>query len=246
MNIAILDDEPSTLEVLNQWLIAADYKVSLFESGKRLQAALARDDFDLLLLDWMVPDISGLELLRWVREQKQWHMPVIFTTGKSSESDIVSALQAGADDYMKKPIGHFELLARIEAVTRRLSAPTESAEYNPYRLDFNQRQVYLNDDPIKLTDREFLLFSYLLTHSGRVLSREKLLLEVWGVNSAVHTRTVDTHASSLRRKLKIKPENGWRLASIYQYGYRLEKLEVGIHVDPKMDKGSVIESPSAN
>ena len=146
---------------------------------------------------------------------------------RGAEEDIVRALNAGADDYIVKPLSADVTLARVRNVLRRSGQlkPQESGlQAEPYNLDLIAKTISLSDRLINLTQREFDLAAYLFRNSGKVLSRETLLQEVWGVTASINTRTVDTHVCRLRRKLAITPENGWRLQSIYQYGYRLEPV----------------------
>ena len=160
-----------------------------------------------------------------IRDRK---IPVLFTTSRDREEDIVHALQSGADDYMIKPIRRSETLARITALLRRaLPDPEEQALYScpPFEFDLGGQQVTVDDKPVALTNKEFQLALLLFRNSGRLLSRSYLLENVWGVRSELSTRTVDTHISRLRNKLGIRPERGWRLSAVYHHGYRLETAE---------------------
>lgn len=150
-------------------------------------------------------------------------MPVIFITARQGESDIVAALEAGADDYLVKPVRQFELLARIGALARRAQPETEVLEHDPYTFDTSNRQISVDGEPIKLTEKEYDLALFLFRNRGRVLSRQHLLTSVWGTSAELNTRTVDTHASRLRKKLKLSATEKWKLTSIYQHGYRLEE-----------------------
>jgi DNA-binding response OmpR family regulator len=146
---------------------------------------------------------------------------------KEDEQHIVAALEAGADDYMTKPVKQLEMAARVRALGRRAGKfHDEQAvmEFEPYRIDVNNRSVTVAGEPIKLTQKEYELIVFLFKNIGRVVSRSHLLESVWGTNPDINTRTIDTHMSRIRSKLGIAPENGWRLSSIYQHGYRLEKM----------------------
>ena len=225
MRIALLEDDVDQAAAIVAWLGALDCKVSHFEQGNDLIKTLRREHFDLFLLDWQLPDISGIQVLEWIRQHLDWAVPIIFLTMRKAEEDIVQALNAGADDYIVKPLSAEVTLARVRNVLRRSGqiSPQESGlQAEPYRIDLIAKTISLGDEAINLTQREFDLAAYIFRNSGKVLSRETLLQEVWGVTATINTRTVDTHVCRLRRKLAIMPENGWRLQSIYQYGYRLE------------------------
>lgn len=228
MRVALVEDDTVLAEVISAWLQDAGYDCRVFGEGNLMVRSLSRDTVDLIILDWMLPDTNGIQLLHWIREHIDWPIPVIFVTGRDSEQDIVQALNDGADDYITKPVKHLELIARITAVTRR-KLPQESAEqafdFSPYTIDTNTRSVSLNEQSIDLTQKEFDLTLFLFRNSGRLLSRGYILETVWGRNPDVNTRTVDTHISRLRNKLKLKPVTGWRLKAVYQHGYRLERAE---------------------
>lgn len=228
MYIALLEDDPDQSMLLQAWLEDAGHKCEVFHSGKELTMALLRNSYDVLLLDWLIPDMSGLEVLEWVRENIEWRIPVLFITQQGAEEHIVQALEGGADDYMPKPVKRAEMLARIGSISRRMHPQTsneDTLEFLPYQLQRSARSVKLRGENIEVTRKEFELTLFFFKNAGRVLSRGYILETVWGRSAEVNTRTVDTHISRLRRKLMIGPENNWRLTSIYQHGYRLEKCE---------------------
>lgn len=229
MNIALLEDDVEVAEIIKLWLEGAGHTVSHFETGESLIDATGGTGYDLFLLDWMLPDISGIDVLKWLRGNAGWEIPILFVTARDSEADIVHALECGADDYMIKPVHQSELLARVSALFRRMNrgdkGQNEKILIGPYTIDQNERAIYFKEEAIELTQKEFDLALYLLQNIGRLLSRGHILEEVWGRSAEINTRTVDTHVSRLRNKLKILPENGWRLSAIYQHGYRLEKLD---------------------
>ncbi|EXI68546.1 MAG TPA: response regulator transcription factor [Candidatus Accumulibacter phosphatis] len=227
MRIAYLEDEPELAATVCDWLRAAAWEVECFDSGLRCVQAVEGRPFDLCLFDWMVPDLSGLEVMARLQIKLRRSMPpVVFTTGRDSEEDIVAVLRAGADDYLVKPLSRPLLLARLEVVARRqggVAGASLKQDFGRLSVDHGRRQIVLDGSLVTLTERETDLALYLLQNVGRVLTREQLLLVVWAVNPQVDTRTIDVHASSLRRKLRLTPEFGWRLSSIYGHGYRLER-----------------------
>lgn len=227
ITIGILEDDEDQSARLELWLKDCGYAVDVYCSGPEFIRALQAKGFDLLLLDWNLPEMSGLEVLQWVRSNLHTRIPVIFLTTRTEEEHIVLALKAGADDYVTKPARPRELLARIGALARRSGLMAENSdilEIEEYVLDRKRRSVQKGEEAINLTGREFDLAWILFANLAKILSREYLLRHVWNVGAAVNTRTVDTHVSRIRSKLSLRPENGWQLSSIYHYGYRLERL----------------------
>ena len=229
VNIALVDDDPIQCNLLSSWLESAGHQCSCFANGKNFTRSLEHNQYHLLLLDWELPDFSGLEILKWLRQEIGHSLPVMFITGRDEETDIVQALKTGADDYLIKPIRRQELLARIEALLRRstLYNPTEGVRtVGPFSIDQQSRQLRKNGCAIELTQKEFGLATHLLSNVGKLISRDELLEEVWGHATSLNTRTVDTHVSRIRKKLELVPESGWNLSAIYQHGYRLDWLGV--------------------
>ncbi|WP_374509175.1 response regulator transcription factor [Niveibacterium sp.] len=226
MRLAMLEDDRDQSSTVETWLRDAGHDVHAFSHPRELMKVAGRESFDLFLIDWMVPDISGAEVLHWLREDRNDPTPVIFVTARDAEEDIVAALGAGADDYIVKPVRRLELLSRIEAVLRRVrpKEPERELSAPPYRFDIANKVCSLGDTAIELTDKEFELALFLFRNVGRLYSRGHLLEAVWGRNPNVATRTIDTHVSRLRTKLALRPENGYRLTPTYNYGYRLERL----------------------
>ena len=226
MKIAVVDDDQDVASLLCLWLEEEGYTCVSYHDGQDFTREVGNEQFGAVLLDWMMPEVDGEQVLTWLRSKQDWETPVIFVTSRTTEDDMVRILNEGADDYITKPVSRRELLARITAVTRRSSkrTPQEIIEIGPYQIDPHSRSLRFDGESIKLTDKEFELATYIFNHIGRLLSRNQILFNVWGYESDVNTRTVDTHISRIRKKLHLTPENGWRLSSIYHQGYRLERL----------------------
>ena len=227
MKIAIVDDDPSLAELVSIWLSDAGYECTNYTSGQDFIKTVNTEQFDLLLLDWVMPEFDGEQVLEWIRSQSDLDMPVIFVTARDTEDDISKILTQGADDYIVKPVKQKELVARIKAVTRRLIPQHDQQEmiFGNLRIDPGSRVVSMVGEPVKLTEKEFKLILFIFKNIGRLLSRDQILSAVWGYDEGINTRTVDTHMSRIRKKLDLSQENGWRLSSIYHQGYRLERVE---------------------
>lgn len=228
MRIDLLEDDPDQAALLRLWLEEDGHTVQWYRSGAELTRALHRDVPDVLLLDWLLPEGSGMDVLTWVRQSFLGQIPVIFITAQDKEEHVVSALAAGADDYLVKPARRRELAARIAAVGRRSGVGGVAQGLSgtePYVFDLGARSVSLDGEAIELTSKEFDLAVHLFNNTSRLVTRGILLERVWGRSSqAVSTRTVDAHISRIRKKLELDERHGWRLISIYQHGYRLERL----------------------
>lgn len=229
MRIALLEDDPDQVSIYTHWLQDAEHSVRAYATAADFLRSVRRDSFDLYLLDWMLPDLSGIEVLEKLRGEMQDFTPVLIATAKDRERHVVQALEAGADDYLVKPLRQREMLARVSALARRASggrARDGSLDAEPYRLDAEKKRAALNGDEINLTSKEFDLAAFFFRNNGRVVSRAHILEAVWGIeNTELSTRTVDTHISRLRKKMQLNETNGWKLSAIYQHGYRLEKID---------------------
>lgn len=226
MRLAALDDDVSQLELIQLTVRSIGYGCRVFERGQALLHELRRESFDLLIVDWQLPDIAGTEVVRWVRENLAEPLPILMLTHRSEERDLVEGLGCGADDYMVKPIRVHELAARVKALLRRSQPRQDSAlmRLGGYTLDPLARSLAFEGQPIELKPREFDLARCLFANLGRQLSRAYLTETVWGRAVELPSRSLDTHISSLRAKLALRPARGFRLSAAYGQGYRLEAL----------------------
>jgi DNA-binding response OmpR family regulator len=228
MRVALLEDDSDQAQLMALWLEAAGHDCQTFGLARDFMRALARESFDILIIDWMLPDINGDEVVSWVRQNLDWPVPVLFVTQRDSEQDVVRALELGADDYMAKPAKRFELVARVNALGRRAQharIDEGTLQFGSYEMDLSTHTLRRGGEEVELTNKEFDLALFLFRNNGRVLSRGHILESVWGSTSELNTRTVDTHISRLRRKLDLSEINGWRLRAVYQHGYRLEPVD---------------------
>ena len=225
MRIAFLEDDPEQADRILSLLQGAGHKAHLFQRGRALLTNLQSENYDLIMLDWEIPDVSGYEVLQSLRGRMDNRTPVIFLTHRDAESDVVQALEAGADDFLIKPPRERELLARVEALGRRVREPAAAAilSVSPYRIDLERRQIECEGAVIELTRREFEVAVVLFQHIGSVVSRGFILDSVWGRGDTTTTRTVDMHVSRVRKLLGLSAAIGLRLSAVYGYGYRLER-----------------------
>jgi DNA-binding response OmpR family regulator len=227
MRIAILEDDPDQLALLQRWLVQDGHDVHGYKTGREAMMRATRESFDLFVLDWQVPDVSGVEVLQWVRNNVSQSVPILFVTVRDSEQDIVLALESGADDYMIKPARQHELLARVHALLRR-AYPHEDDKllsFPPFDVDIKRGEIRRAGAKIELTPKEYELAVILFRNIGRLMSRGHLQESIWGRSGELATRTVDTHVSQVRKKLDLRAESGYRVVPVYNYGYRLEQCE---------------------
>jgi two-component system, OmpR family, phosphate regulon response regulator PhoB len=200
-HILLVEDEKSLVELLRYNLEQSGYRVSVATNGEEALTAVADDRPDLVLLDWMLPLMSGLEVCRQLRRQPATsNIPIIMLTARGEEGDRIRGLDAGADDYVAKPFSPSELVARIRAVLRRIrpALADEVLEYADIAMDLVQHRVLRDGKPVHLGPTEFRLLRHFMEHPGRVFSREQLLDAVWGRDVYVEARTVDVHIRRLR------------------------------------------------
>ena len=227
MRIAVLDDDRSQSDLVCQVLTTAGHACHAFESGKDMLNQLRRESYDMLIIHWQIPNLSGAEVIRWARDRLPANLPVLFMTSRSSEDDIIAGLAAGADDYMIKPIRRGELVARVQALLRR-AYPTQNAveqiRFGQYMFEPRTGRLTMDSKLIELTQKEFDLALLFFRNIGRPLSRAYILEAVWARDVEIPSRTMDTHVSRVRTKLQLRPQYGFKLAPVYSYGYRLEQI----------------------
>lgn len=226
MKILSLEDDHAQSELIRVVLSAEGHEVLTVREGAHAIRYLENATADLIVLDWQVSDISSLEILGWVRERIGRTLPVLFLTNLAREDETIAALNAGADDYISKPVRRRELVARVNVLLRRAYPPVHRHEtrmaVGRYTIDFHARTVTFDDQVVNLTTREFDLGAVLFRNLGRVMPRDMLVKMIWGRDFNKVSRSLDTHIYRLRNKLGLKRENGLRLRAIYTHGYRLE------------------------
>jgi two-component system response regulator RegX3 len=225
--ILIVEDESSFSEALSFLLGKEGFESVIAETGKVALEEFKKSQFDLILLDLMIPEVSGIDVCRAIRTTSS--VPIIMLTAKDSEVDKVVGLELGADDYVTKPYSSRELVARIKAVLRRGSSeetpnPSESGIHAVagIRMDIERHQVTVNGNPIQLPLKEFELLEFLLRNEGRVLTRGQLIDRVWGGDYYGDTKTLDVHIKRLRSKIEVDPANPVLIQTIRGLGYKFE------------------------
>jgi DNA-binding response OmpR family regulator len=228
MRIAVVDDDAPTRSYLTQVLEAQGHNVTPFVNGREAISALTRDTFDLIIVDWNMPIVSGIEIISWARKNLEVHLPIIMLTNRSDEHDIVQALESGADDFIIKPEKASVISARVAALLRRTNvaqaAPRQQA-FGRFLFDSTSSSVSLDGEDIPMTSKEYALALAFFQNQHRALSRAYLLETIWNSVADLPTRTLDVHVSRIRAKLKLSRENGFRLQTIFGFGYRLEAYD---------------------
>nr|WP_075574470.1 response regulator transcription factor [Ezakiella massiliensis] len=218
--IFCVEDDKSIRDLIIYALSNEGFEVKGFEDFKSMRKGLEGETPDLFLLDIMLPGEDGLFILDWLRHNSYKDTPAIMLTAKDHEIDKVKGLDLGADDYITKPFSILELCARVRAILRRVSQDDSTIiEANGIRIDKISRRVYVDDREIELTYKEFELLAYLVQNKGIVLSRDKIMSEIWGFDFEGESRTVDVHIAFLRQKLDKK---GQYIKTIRNVGYKME------------------------
>ena len=227
MRILVAEDDRDIADLIARYLRKQGWEPHVVANGDEAVAYARRHAIDLVVLDLMLPGLSGLEVCRLLRSNKTTEvLPIIMVTARAEETDRIIGLDIGADDYLAKPFSPNELVARLRALLRRskrAEAPPAALTFGPIVMDLARHTVADDGREVKLTAKEFLLLQYLLEHRGRVLSRDVLLGDVWGYRYTGGTRTVDVHVRRLREKLPALVD---ALVTVKQFGYKLEENEV--------------------
>lgn len=221
--ILVVEDEPSQVEILRYNLTREGFAVRVEIDGEEGLRAATEDPPDLILLDWMLPNMSGIEICRQLRRSKATReIPVIMLTARSEENDMVRGLDIGADDYVTKPYSVKELIARVRAALRRPAASVAANKLTVGKVEVDlQRHVVLcQGNPVQTSPTEFRLLVSLMQSPGRVFSREQLLDRVWGITAELETRTVDVHIGRLRRALELAGGNDL-IRTVRGFGYSI-------------------------
>ncbi|WP_081072847.1 response regulator transcription factor [Burkholderia cepacia] len=225
MKILVLDDDIAHSKLICSILQQYGHDVAVAADGAFAVRLLAKDVVDLVILEWTVPVMTGLDVLRWIRSNIGNRLPVFFLTSRRSDHSTVEALNSGADDYVVKPIARDELIARVDALGRRVRGESERLKIikvGEYVLDRKLRSVTLRGVSIRITNKEFEIAAMLFNNLGVVVSREHLGTVIWGRPVGALSRSIDTHIYRVRSKLSLSSENGLELKSVYSIGYRLE------------------------
>ena len=219
--ILVVEDDPAMSVALRDGFEFEQYQVEMAADGLEGARLANAGDYDLIILDVMLPKKSGLDVCRELRKSGN-NTPIIMLTARGQEVDKVVGLKLGADDYITKPFSFMELLARLDAVMRRTrrELPPDLVTFGDVKLDFRKYQASKAGAPMELTQREFRILRYFLDHSNGVVTRESLLHHVWGYDPSAMTRTVDTHVARLRQKIEATPAEPRHILTVHRVGYR--------------------------
>lgn len=219
MQLLVIEDEPGIARFLKQGLEEENFTVDVTGTGPAGLALAQTRRYDLLLVDWVLPGLSGLEVCQQLRAARD-RTPLIFLTAKDTLADTIAGLQAGANDYIKKPFHFAELLERIRVQLRATKAPATPERFGvgPIVLDVGTHQVHKDGEEIVLTQKEFALLEYLLRHKGQVCRRQKIIENVWDIHFEYNTGVIDVYMNALRKKLKLTKEDEY-LQTIRGIGY---------------------------
>ena len=225
-NIIIADDEPNQLELMSFNVSNAGYSIIKATNGKEAIELIENHSPDLIILDWMMPKMSGIDLCRTLRSNKDTKLlPIIMLSARSEEADKSLGLDTGADDYISKPFSPMELVSRVKALIRRTNTSMSIDELivGELKISLSEMQVFRNDQLIKLGPKEFKLLTLLAGRPGHIFSRQKLLDAVWGHGIFIEDRTVDVHMSRLRKALRINETDTDLIRTVRDGGYGLLK-----------------------
>jgi two-component system, OmpR family, alkaline phosphatase synthesis response regulator PhoP len=221
--ILLVEDEPGLVLTLSDRLASEGYHVESVRDGESGFDRAAKEAFDLVILDVMLPHKNGFDVCRDLR-RRSVNTPVLMLTARGQVVDKVVGLKLGADDYLTKPFEMMELLARVEALLRRVPATPdpqiEAYRFGPVKIDFRRAEIERDGEKVELSAKEFQLLRYFIEHRGATLSRDELLNEVWGYDAMPATRTVDVHVAWLRQKLEPNPRHPQYILTVHGMGYK--------------------------
>ena len=216
MRILLVEDEAGIVQFLQQGLEEEGYEITTASDGEKGLELLLNENYELVLLDWMLPQKTGLEVCKTFRE-KDKTTPIIFLTAKDTVQETIEGLQAGANDYIKKPFSFDELVERIKIHFRNLEE-TKKLHLGPIEINLNQHTVSVNNELVTLTHREFELVSFLIKNKGKVCTRTQIIEEVWNIHFDYDTGVIDVFMNSIRKKLNLKKEEEY-IKTIRGVGY---------------------------
>ena len=225
MQIAVIDNDPQQRALIIEALTAAGHECQAASTDEAQVAKGLRDGLDLLVFHWQ-PEAEGLRWLKTLRQTAK-SLPVLLITGRATERDFAEALEDGPSDYLVKPVRRNEVALRARVLVARLHPAkfqSDAQEFDDFAFDVRAARLTVGGSQISLTQKEFDLALLFFRNLGRPLSRATILESVWSQDTEFNSRTMDTHVSRIRTKLGLRPERGYRLAPVYSYGYRLEKL----------------------
>ena len=223
--ILIIEDDPAIRTGLKETFTTEGYNVSDAETGTKGFELAGKHDFDLIVLDLILPGKDGIEICKELRSDGV-KTPIIMVTSRKEEIDKILGLEIGADDYVTKPFSIRELLARVKALIRRSTyepGDIEEVAFANLKIDFKKQEMLRGENPVRLSATEYRILHYFIDHEGEVISRDKFLDEVWGYDSYPTTRTVDNYILSLRKKIEDDPADPKHLLTVHKVGYKFVK-----------------------
>ncbi len=223
--ILIIEDDPAIRTGLKESLTTEGYSLAEADTGTKGFDLAHQDNFDLILLDLILPGKDGIEICKDLRSDGV-KTPIIMVTSRKEEVDKILGLEIGADDYITKPFNIRELLARVKALIRRSTyepGEIEEVEFSNLKINFKKQEMFKKNNPVRLSATEYRILHYFIDHEGEVISRDKFLDEVWGYDTYPTTRTVDNYILSLRKKIEDDPANPKHLLTVHKVGYKFVK-----------------------
>ena len=220
--VMIVEDDEAMAVALRDGFASEGYEVGVVADGVAAVESIGRESPDIVILDVMLPKMSGLDICKRIRREGS-RVPIIMLTARGQEIDKVLGLKIGADDYVTKPFSFLELMARVSAVLRRCTGFTDQAdayEFGDVSVDFKKLEARKNGQSIELSPREFKLLRFMIDHRGEILPRERLLDAVWGYEDVPFTRTVDMHIAKLRKKIEDRPHDPAYIVTVHRVGYK--------------------------